>query len=172
MPTIRRGSTICEPLPIYGFPEILQEIQRRFAYLFGGSHVGYYDKPLLRPVEAAERMRIGSLDVTCFEQDHAVCRTLGVRVGDFAYSTDVKILPDAALAALSGIDCWVVAAVRREPHIAHAHLDQILEWIERLSPEQAYLTHMNQTMDYRTLLEALPPGIAPAYDGLAIERDG
>jgi phosphoribosyl 1,2-cyclic phosphate phosphodiesterase len=64
-----------------------------------------------------------------------------------------------------------VAAVRREPHLAHAHLDEVLGWIARVRPAEAFLTHLNLSMDYRTLLATLPPGVEPAYDGLVIERD-
>ena len=33
-------------------------------------------------------------------------RTLGLRVGGFAYSTDVVRLEEAAFAALAGVDTW------------------------------------------------------------------
>jgi phosphoribosyl 1,2-cyclic phosphate phosphodiesterase len=158
-------------LPIYGFPEILEQLKHRFGYMFGSGRKGYYDKPTLQPMDTPERLSIGALDFTLFEQDHAVCRTLGIRTGGFAYSTDVKALPEAAFDALAGVRTWVVAAVRREPHLAHAHLDEVLGWIARVRPAEAFLTHLNLSMDYRTLLATLPPGVEPAYDGLVIERD-
>jgi len=160
------------PLPIYGYPELLEQIRGRFSYMFGGSLAGYYDKPFLQVRETPRRLTIGSLDFEFFEQDHTVCRTLGIRVGSFAYSTDVKSLPGEAFETLAGIETWVVAAVRHEPHIAHAHLDLVLEWIARVKPRHAYLTHLNLTMDYRALHNQLPDGIEPAYDGKVIEIDG
>jgi phosphoribosyl 1,2-cyclic phosphate phosphodiesterase len=160
------------PLPIYGYPELMDEIKVRFSYMFGGARAGYYDKPFLQAHDPAENLKIGSLDFTLFEQDHVVCRTIGIRTGSFAYSTDLKTLPEAAFAALEGVKTWVVAAVRREPHIAHAHLDQVLGWIERVKPNQAILTHLNLSMDYRHLLKTLPAGVEPAYDGRVIEIDG
>ncbi len=51
----------------------------------------------------------------------------------------------------------------------HSHLPQTLEWIARVAPERAYLTHMNHELDYDVLSETMPPGVAPAYDGLVIE---
>jgi phosphoribosyl 1,2-cyclic phosphate phosphodiesterase len=161
-----------KPLPIYGYPELLEQLRRRFSYMFGDSTKGYYDKPILEIHEAPDRLRIGALDFTLFEQDHVVCRTIGLRVGDFAYSTDLKNLPDEAFAALNVVKVWTVAAVRREPHIAHAHLDQVLGWIERVRPERAVLTHLNFSMDYRHLLQTLPAGVEPAHDGRIIEIDG
>ena len=160
------------PLTVYGYPEILEQIENRFSYMMGGARKGYYDKPFLRTLPAPERLSIGSLDFTLFEQDHTVCRTIGIRVGRFAYSTDVKNLPERAFEAVAGISTWVIAAVRREPHIAHAHLAQILEWIDRVKPDRAFLTHLNHTMDYRTLLAELPNTVRPAHDGLVIEHHG
>ena len=161
-----------DALPIYGFPEVLQNIQKRFRYMFGGGTPGYYDTPALVPQETPPRFRIGAIELTLFEQDHTVCRTAGIRAGRFAYSTDVKNLAQDAFGALDGVEVWVIAAIRREPHMAHVHLAQVLEWIARVQPDQAYITHMNQTMDYRTLCAELPGGVAPAYDGLVIELNG
>ena len=159
------------PLPVYGFPELMEQIRARFSYMFGGAMAGYYDKPFLAIHDAPAQLTVGSLDFTLFEQDHTVCRTIGVRTGSFAYSTDVKNLPPAALATLNGVKTWVVAAVRREPHIAHAHLAQVLGWIEQIAPEQAILTHLNISMDYPTLRAELPKGVEPAYDGRVIYAD-
>lgn len=166
---VKYGGT---PLPIYGYPELVEQIRARFSYMFGGSLTGYYDKPFLEIRDTPPRLTIGPLDFSFFEQDHTVCRTLGIRVGSFAYSTDVKALPGEAFDTLAGIETWIVAAVRREPHIAHAHLDLVLEWIGQVKPVQAYLTHLNLSLDYHALREALPDGIAPAYDGKVITIDG
>jgi len=166
---VKYGGT---PLPVYGYPELVEEIRGRFSYMFGGARAGYYDKPFLEIRETPQRLTVGALDFQFFEQDHTVCRTLGIRIGSFAYSTDVKALPGEAFDTLTGIETWVVAAVRREPHIAHAHLDVVMEWIARVKPQQAYLTHLNFAMDYRTLHNWLPDGIEPAYDGKVIEIDG
>jgi phosphoribosyl 1,2-cyclic phosphate phosphodiesterase len=160
------------PLPIYGYPELMEQLKVRFSYMFGGALAGYYDKPILKLNDLPQRLRIGALDFTLFEQDHAVCRTAGIRTGAFAYSTDVKSLSDHAFATLDGVKTWVVAAVRRQPHIAHAHLDQVLGWIERVRPTQAILTHLNYSMDYQNLLKTLPAGVEPAHDGRIIEIDG
>ena len=95
--------------------------------------------------------------------------TLGYRFGSFAYSTDVLRLDEAAFAALEGLTDWVVDCVRMEPHPVHSHLANTLKWIERVRPRRAWLTHMNNTLDYDTLAALLPPGVLPAHDGLVID---
>jgi phosphoribosyl 1,2-cyclic phosphate phosphodiesterase len=108
--------------------------------------------------------------VVPFWQDHGWSRSLGFRIGGFAYSTDVVRLDETAFEALAGIDTWIVDCVRiAPPHPVHAHLELTLSWIERIRPRRAYLTHMNQTMDYRTLVDMLPPSVLPAHDGLVLD---
>jgi phosphoribosyl 1,2-cyclic phosphate phosphodiesterase len=54
-------------------------------------------------------------------------------------------------------------------HPTHAHLDRTLEWIDRVKPRRAILTHMNHQSDYAELSAVLPPGVEPAYDGMTFE---
>ena len=46
---------------------------------------------------------------------------------------------------------------------------QTLDWIARVKPRRAILTHMDESLDYATLRRELPPGVEPGYDGLVIE---
>jgi phosphoribosyl 1,2-cyclic phosphate phosphodiesterase len=70
--------------------------------------------------------------------------------------------------AFQGVDLWIVDALRRRPHPTHPHLDLVLEWVRTLRPGRALLTHMDNSMDYATLVAELPEGIAPAYDGMEV----
>ena len=79
-------------------------------------------------------------------------------------------LDEAAFAALEGVDCWIVDALRRTPHPSHAHLARTLEWIARVKPKRAILTNMHVDLDYETLKRELPPGVEPAYDGMSSSR--
>lgn len=158
-------------LDVYGLPEHLEELDRRFGYCFEPLPPGApVYRPVLIPHPVDGPFDVAGLPVRPFLQDHGYSRTLGYRFGDFAYSTDVVRLDDAAFAALDGVEVWVVDCVREHPpHSVHAHLALTLSWIERVRPKQAYLTHMNQSMDYASLRRKLPPGVEPAYDGLMIE---
>jgi phosphoribosyl 1,2-cyclic phosphate phosphodiesterase len=104
-----------------------------------------------------------------FDQDHHVTISTGFRIGRFAYSTDMVRLDAVAFQALKGIDLWVLSCLRVEPHPIHAHLDLALEWIDRVQPKRAILTHMNHSLDYDRLAARLPAGVEPGYDGLVID---
>jgi phosphoribosyl 1,2-cyclic phosphate phosphodiesterase len=106
-----------------------------------------------------------------FVQDHGFSATLGFRIADFAYSTDVVNLDEAAFAALAGVEVWIVDCIRRKPHVTHAHLEKTLAWIARVQPRRAILTHMDESLDYAALSNELPAGVEPGYDGLVIEME-
>jgi len=165
------------PLDCYGDARTLTEAKRRFGYAFDAPNElalkGAWVVPVLVPkvLEPGQTILIGDIDVTAFMQVHGGDRdpTLGLRFGDFAYSTDVKELPEAAFAALAGIDAWIVDCLQEPPNFAHSHLEQTLEWIARVGPRRAVLTHMNHRLDYATLAAKLPPGVEPGYDGLVLD---
>ena len=96
-------------------------------------------------------------------------RTLGLRVGGFAYSTDVVRLDEAAFAALAGVDTWVVGCFQPEPHLTHADLALVLAWRARLGVRRTVLTHMGNAMDWAALRNTLPVGVEPGYDGMVLE---
>ena len=107
----------------------------------------------------------GAVNVTPLDQDHGFSRSLGFRIGDFAYTNDVVALPEQSYAALRGLDLWIVDALRDKPHPSHAHIGLTLEWIADLKPKRAVLINLNHDVDYARLKARLPQGVEPAYDG-------
>ena len=161
-----------KPMPIYADPHTMNELRSRFRYIFApldpDAKTAFY-KPSVEPHEIAGPFRAAGLPVVPFAQDHGFSETLGFRFGRFAYSTDVIRLGDAAFAALEGIEVWIVDCIRERVHVTHSHLAQTLEWIARVKPKRAILTHMDESLDYDTLRRALPAGVEPGYDGLVVD---
>jgi phosphoribosyl 1,2-cyclic phosphate phosphodiesterase len=106
-----------------------------------------------------------------FSVRHGGMDSLGFRVEDLAYLPDVSDMTGEAWTAVSGLDCWVVDALRREPHPTHVHLAQSLEWIAQAAPRRAILTNMHIDLDYATLEAETPANVTPAYDGLTVSYD-
>lgn len=164
------------PIDCFADAETLAEAQRRFGYAFGplaDLPGGHFVVPVLRPVPIryGAPVRVGDIEFVGFEQMHGGDRmpTLGLRFGPFAYSTDVKALDDRAFAALEGVDTWIVDCLQEAPNWAHSHLDQSLEWVRRVKPRRAFLTHMNHRVEYADWLSRLPESVEPAFDGLQID---
>jgi phosphoribosyl 1,2-cyclic phosphate phosphodiesterase len=105
-------------------------------------------------------------------QNHGDIDSLGFRFGAMAYSSDLVDLPEASVAALEGIELWIVDALWYRPHPSHFHLDLTLAWIERIRPCRAILTNMHSDLDFEALRAKLPPYIEPAFDGLCVEFEG
>ena len=159
------------PLDAWMMARTEAELRQRFDYAFRPWEGPYFFRPVLQPrgVEPGETIAAAGLQVRVFEQDHGFQPTLGLRIGSFGYSTDVATLDEAGLAALAGVDTWVVDCFQRRAHKTHANVDQVVRWVERLRPRRTVLTHMGFDVDWAWLQANLPPGIEPAYDGLTLE---
>ena len=111
----------------------------------------------------------GDLAVQAVEQAHGAITSLGFRFGGLAYSPDISSLTDASAEKLENLDVWIVDALRYTFHPSHFSVKQALEWIERLQPKRAILTHLNVDLDYKKLAGELPGHVEPAYDGMVVE---
>jgi phosphoribosyl 1,2-cyclic phosphate phosphodiesterase len=160
-----RGS----PLPGFARPATLDALRDRFGYVFAGKG-GY---PAIIAANALpDRLEIGAIHLNVVDQPHGSITSAGLRFESdgksIVYSTDFNSLTNDMKSLFEGADLWVVDALRRRPHPTHPHLAQTLEWIDALRPARAILTHMDSSMDYRTLLAELPPGVEPGFDGQEI----
>jgi phosphoribosyl 1,2-cyclic phosphate phosphodiesterase len=160
-------------IPIYADAKTMHSIQTAFSYALAAPSSAIPDiyQPFLAPhvITPPSSFIIEDLEVCCWVQDHGYSKSIGYRFGDIAYSTDVKSLSEEAFEKLKGVKIWIVDCLRREPHATHSHLDQTLEWITRVNPQKAILTHMGLELDYDSLKSELPSYIEPAYDGMTID---
>jgi phosphoribosyl 1,2-cyclic phosphate phosphodiesterase len=95
----------------------------------------------------------------------------GFRFGDFAYLTDTNHVPDAAWPLLDGVKTMILDALRHRPHPTHFTVAEALGVVERLKPQQTYLTHICHDLPHVATNAALPPGVELAYDGLQLTID-
>ncbi|MGI4731126.1 MAG: MBL fold metallo-hydrolase [Janthinobacterium lividum] len=147
----------------------LEVIADRFGYVARGTQ-GYPPVVALEPLP--DRVRIGGIDVSVVDQPHGRISSAGLRFeaggSAIGYATDFHELTPAMRAHYAGLDVWVVDALRRRPHPSHPTLDAVLGWIGELKPDRSALVHMDQSMDYRSLVASLPAGVVPGFDGLEI----
>ena len=159
-----------DPIDAYMDRRTRETLTSRFDYAFASSHKpnGFY-KPILNDIPIEGPVEIGGVRVVPFVQQHGRGTSLGYRFGDAAYSTDVTALDEVAFSALDGVKLWILDCLREQPHPTHSHLEQSLEWIARVGPARAVLTHMNHQIDYKYLESRCPPGVEPAYDGMVLD---
>lgn len=157
------------PVAGYARPDMLASIEKRFAYAFDGKS-GY--PAVVEGNILPDHMNIAGLSIRTVDQPHGDISTAGLRFDgggkSVVYSTDFNEMTPEMAMAFQEVDLWIVDALRRRPHPTHPHLGLALEWIKELRPKHAILTHMDNSLDYRTLVEEVPEGVEPAYDGMEI----
>jgi phosphoribosyl 1,2-cyclic phosphate phosphodiesterase len=163
-------------VPMYATPETRAILMQRFDYCFSQPQGSLYPAILeARELRPAEPLSIagngGPIEVTPVPQAHGSGTSLGFRFGNIAYSPDISGMPETSLALLSGLDLWIVDALRHQPHPTHFSVNQALDWIERLGAKRAILTHMTTELDYDALRRKLPEHVEPGYDGMVVETD-
>jgi phosphoribosyl 1,2-cyclic phosphate phosphodiesterase len=158
-------------LPVWADGDTQNSLYARFGYAFTQPEGSPYPPILdMHTIDGDFTIEGGGGAVTLrpFEVSHGSIEALGFRVGDLAYLPDVASIPDTVWPMLEGLDCWIVDALRRDPHPTHSHLAQTLEWLEKAAPRRGILTNMHIDMDYQTLVEETPDFITPAHDMMTV----
>lgn len=156
------------PVKVYLRHDVNEDLHRRLDYCFR-AHL-YPGVPVfdMREISKSE-FRINGVPIIPIESLHGKLPILGFRIGDFAYLTDVKTISEGEKSKLTGLKGLVVNALRRREHFAHLSLQEALELIKELEPEQAWLTHLSHEMGLHAEVEKLlPDNVHLAYDGLVI----
>jgi phosphoribosyl 1,2-cyclic phosphate phosphodiesterase len=157
------------PIPGYGADETVRRLRQRFGYVFAGQH-GY---PTICQLDNLERVRmVAGIGVTHCQMPHGPAETTGFRFDQdgksIGYATDFSAITGDMVALFDRVDVLVVDALRRTPHPTHAHLAMSLELVEACRARRAVLTHLDKSMDYRTVCDETPDHVEPGYDGLEI----
>lgn len=159
------------PIPCYARSQTIEHIKRRFAYAFEGGK-GYPPIATANPL-MGDMIQIGDIEISCTDMPHGSIWSTGFRFAlhgrSIGYATDFHEITPEMIALFSNVNVWVVDALREKPHPSHSHLAQTLGAIEKTAAGRAYLTHMDQSMDYDWLCSILPETVHPAYDGLTGE---
>ncbi|NTS33955.1 MBL fold metallo-hydrolase [Phyllobacterium sp. BT25] len=159
---------------IYADAQTLTRLYDAFGYCFKTPEGSSYP-PILRPHEIIhdESFAIegagGAIRFLPLPQIHGDIVSLGFRIADIAYCSDVSAFPAATASALAGLDTLVIDALQYRTHPSHFSLEESIEWIDKLKPRRAILTHMHVPLDYETVMRETPDHVEPAFDGLTFE---
>ena len=160
-------------VPVWADQATARALEARFGYAFkaagGSSYPPILDLAVVSPADAfVISGKGGDIVLRPFPVEHGNIEALGYRIARTAYTPDLNGVPEQSRAALYGLDCWIVDALRRRPHPSHWCLAETLDWIERFKPARAVVTNMHIDLDYDTLCHELPANVAPAFDGMII----
>jgi len=162
-------------IDVYGTDNDLNHLSNKFRYIFDSPNIidgkTTFNKPCLKaiPITHFEEFNVTGMKIIPFAQEHGFINSTGYRFGKIAYTTDAVNLPEESFKVLSGVETWIIGCLQYEPHPSHAHIDRILEWVDRVGPMRAVLTHLSLRIDHQALSDILPDYIMVGFDGLVIE---
>ncbi len=159
-----------DPLPLYGSPSCLAELQRIFewAFLPTNTYKGYI-KP--DPIEITAPVQLEKLTITPVPVIHGAVETHGYRfdapdIPSIAYLPDVKIIPEESMHLLENIQILILDCLHERHHPTHMSLAEALAAAKRIDAEQTYFTHISHELDVPNV--QLPPRCRFAHDGLKL----
>ena len=154
---------------VYGNWGTKDVVYKDFSYAFaafrypGVPEIDYH-------VVEEEPFYIDDIRVTPVPVLHYKMPVLGFRIGNFAYITDAKTIPEPSMELLKGVEYLVVNALRKEEHLSHFTLGEALAVVERLKPRRTWLTHIGHQMGLASeVAKELPMGVELAYDTFTVE---
>jgi len=161
-------------LPVYSTEEGLGRVRAMFPY-------AVCDRPLARGYPAFALLGMPSLldlpqgTIASVALPHGGVSTLGIVFTErssgrrFAYYTDCKSVPAAALDLARGADALVLDGLRPDPHPTHLSIPEAVTAAREIGATRTFLTHLTHLNDHSALERDLPPGVAPAFDGLRLQ---
>lgn len=156
-------------MEIYAERNVIEAIRTRLPYVFREHRYPGVPNLLMREIDLSP-FEVAGVRVIPIRVMHAKLPILGFRIGDLAYMTDIKSLPETEFPKLEGVRVLVLDALRELPHLSHESLGEALALAERIAPEETYFVHMSHRIGLHAEIEhRLPSHTHYAYDGLRLE---
>lgn len=157
-------------MPIYAQPRVIQALKKRFDYIFATEN-RYPGAPSVKIFEIEnEPFELLGKQIIPISVQHGNLPILGYRIDNLAYITDAKSVDEKEFEKLKNLDVLVINSLRKEEHPTHFNLSETLNFIEKIKPRTAFLTHISQSMGFHEQVQKeLPENIFLAYDNLVVE---
>lgn len=155
-------------IPLYAQQNVIDQLKREFAYAFGEDKYPGVPEIEVHAIRN-EAFQIEGVNIQPILVKHYFLDVFGYRFGDFTYITDANFIAEEEIEKVRGTKVLVINALRKTPHISHFTLAEALEFIDKIKPEKAYITHLSHMMGLHAEVQAeLPAHVFIAYDGLTV----
>jgi phosphoribosyl 1,2-cyclic phosphate phosphodiesterase len=159
-------------IPLYATKEVHDSLKKQYDYIFENST--YEGKPQVTLIEISKEkpFEINRQVIIPIEVKHGIFKAMGFRFNDFVYITDASEVSEEEIKKLAGTKTLVVNALHQVEHYSHFNLVEALDFIKKINPERAYLTHVAHKMGLvDEVSKTLPKNVSFAWDGLQLEVD-
>jgi phosphoribosyl 1,2-cyclic phosphate phosphodiesterase len=158
---------------VYTTEEGRARVQAMFSYAIGARPASKgYPAFILADLPPVLEWPQGSLRSTLLP--HGGVTTLGLVFEEkssgtkFAYYSDCKSVPPAAVALARGAAAVCLDGLRPDSHPTHMSISEACAVAAEIGCPENYLTHMTHSVDHATVSRQLPVGVHLAYDGLKL----
>jgi len=161
------------PVPLFCETNVEARIRKSYDYAFSqrkATHPGATPQLEFETINERDPFKVLGIEFQPLRLTHGPhFDVLGFRVGNFAYCTDTNFIPECSLELLTGLDTFVVDALRRKTHPTHFSVSEACDVAKTLQPRRTFLTHICHDLDHEETNQTLPSGIQLAYDGLRFQ---
>jgi phosphoribosyl 1,2-cyclic phosphate phosphodiesterase len=155
-------------MPVYALDRVAKHIKNRFDYIFKVKPYSSAPRVKLITIDGNTPIEIEGIPIVPIHILHGELPILGYRIGNFAYLTDVKSIPEEEFKKLKNLDILILSALRKEVHLTHLTLDEAIALSKKIAAKQTYFTHLSHLMGpHEEIEQLLPQGISAGYDGLS-----
>ncbi|PCH67481.1 MAG: hypothetical protein COC01_05690 [Bacteroidetes bacterium] len=156
-------------IEIYGPQRVLDALKQQYPYIYDNPDYPGLPKININKIENKEFVINGTLIIP-IEVLHYKLPVLGFRFGDFSYITDANFIAEDEKEKIKGSKVIVLNALRKKEHISHFTLQEAVDLMNELNPEEGYLIHMShQIGTHQEIENELPDNIHLSYDGLQVK---
>lgn len=166
-----RPFCIAHPMPIYADERTCKYIKAKLPYCFHESKNTFVPRFEMIKVLPLKSFSIKELKVIPLQVMHGKMPIVGYRIGNLAYLTDLKTLPEENYAYLKNLDTLVLDALQKKgDHPTHENVTDALRLVDHIRPRRTFLVHMSHKAGlYVDGKYFLPESVAFAYDQLSID---
>ena len=166
LPDMRAISLINDTIiPAFMPLKMKEEILSHYKYIFQGEK-DY--RPFMKLNILENKFQINNINIETFKHNHGSIDVQTYRIGNFAYSTDLKKFYNKDIDRLKNLDLWIVGLLKTDSHHSHGGFDEIMDYVNYLKPKKTVFTHMTALIDEKETLKKCPSNVKPGYDGLEI----
>ena len=166
LPDMRAISILNDTIIPAFMPNEMQSVIDHYKYIFQGEK-DY--RPFMKIQKFENDFMFKNIKISTFKHNHGSIDVQTYRIGNFAYSTDLKKFYDDDIDKLKNLDLWVVGLLRPESHHSHGGFEDIMKFVNYLKPKKTVFTHMTALIDEKQILKKCPSNVIPGYDGLELE---
>ena len=97
---------------------------------------------------------------------------LGLRIGNLAYVTDIRLFDQTVFEDLKGVETLIVSGLRHSPSPMHFSLQESIDFSKKVGAKAVYINHIGHELEHEKTNAFLPEHVNLSYDGLELEFNG